>query len=122
MYKVKIIKEFSAAHFLGNYKGKCEALHGHNWKVEVLASNPKLNASGMVMDFSSLKKMTSNVLDELDHHHLNQLDYFKKHNPSSEEIAKYIFHKLKDEIRAKECKLEEVRVWETSTSCAVYQE
>ena len=120
MHKVKIIRQFSAAHSLDNYKGKCEALHGHNWKVEVLASSLKLNSSGMVMDFSDLKKITSNVLEELDHHHLNELDYFKEHNPSSEEIAKYIFDKLKDEITAKGCKLEEIRVWETSTSCASY--
>jgi len=122
MYKVKIIRQFSAAHSLDNYKGKCEALHGHNWKVEVLASSLKLNSSGMVMDFSDLKKITSNVIEELDHRHLNELDYFKEHNPSSEEIAKYIFDKLKDEIAVKGCKLEEVRVWETDTSCAVYQE
>ena len=134
MHKVKIIRQFSAAHSLDNYKGKCEALHGHNWKVEVLASSLKLNSSGMVMDFSDLKKITSNVLEELDHHHLNELDYFsaegetspqsggKGQNPSSEEIAKYIFDKLKDEIAAKGCKLEKVRVWETDSSCAAYQE
>ena len=122
MYKVKIISQFSAAHSLDNYKGKCEALHGHNWKVEVLTSSLKLNSSGMVMDFSDLKKITSNVLEELDHHHLNELDYFKEHNPSSEEIAKYIFDKLKDKIAAKGCKLEEIRVWETDASCASYGE
>lgn len=127
MYKVKIISHFSAAHSLRNYKGKCEVLHGHNWKVEVLVLSDKLNFSGMVMDFSDLKKITSNVLEELDHHHLNELDYFsasggKGHNPSSEEIAKYIFDKLKKEIAAKGCKLEEVKVWETEASCAVYQE
>ena len=122
MYKVKIISHFSAAHSLRNYKGKCEALHGHNWKVEVLVLSDKLNFSGMVMDFSDLKKITSNVLEELDHHHLNELDYFKTHNPSSEEIAKYIFDKLKEEIEARGCKLEEIKVWETETSSAVYQE
>ena len=122
MYKVKIISQFSAAHSLRNYKGKCEALHGHNWKVEVLVSSLKLNSSGMVMDFSNLKKITSNVLEELDHHHLNEISYFKNQNPSSEEIAKYIFDKLKGEIIAAGCKLEKIRVWETANSCAVYQE
>ena len=122
MYKVKIISQFSAAHSLRNYKGKCETLHGHNWKVEVLTSSLKLNSSGMVMDFSDLKKITSNVLEELDHRHLNELDYFTTHNPSSEEIAKYIFDKLKEPITVKGCKLEEIRVWETDSSCAVYQE
>ena len=134
MYKVKIISNFSAAHSLRNYKGKCEALHGHNWEVEILVSSLKLNFSGMVIDFNDLKKIASNVLEELDHHHLNELDYFsasagggsgsggKGHNPSSEEIARYIFVKLKEEISARGCRLEEVKVWETEKSCAVYQE
>ncbi len=122
MYKVKIISQFSAAHSLDNYKGKCEALHGHNWKVEILVSSLKLNSLGMVMDFSDLKKISSNVLEELDHHHLNDLDYFKNHNPSSEEIARYVFGKLKEEIATSGCKLEKVRIWETDSSCAVYQE
>ncbi len=122
MYKVKIVSQFSAAHSLRNYKGKCETLHGHNWKVEILVSSLRLNSSGMVMDFSDLKKLTLSVLDKLDHCHLNELEYFKNQNPSSEEIARYIYDKLKEEIAAKGCKLEEVRVWETDSSCAVYQE
>ncbi len=122
MYKIKVIKHFSAAHFLRNYKGKCETLHGHNWKVEVLVSSSKLNSLGMVIDFSDLKKITSDVLEELDHHHLNELDYFKEYNPSSEEIAKYIYDKLKAVVTALECELGKVRVWETDSSCAVYQE
>ena len=122
MYKVKIISQFSAAHSLRDYKGKCEALHGHNWKVEILVSSFKLNSSGMVKDFSDLKKIAANVLERLDHHHLNELDYFKKHNPSSEEIARYIFTNLNGEISTNGCKLEEIRVWETETSQASYFE
>ena len=136
MYKAKIISNFSAAHFLRNYKGKCENLHGHNWKVEVVVSSSKLNSLGMVMDFSDLKKLTKGVLRELDHTCLNDLEYFSasaksgcasgakggEHNPSSEEIAKYIFNKLKTLIVEKNCQLEEIRVWETESSCAVYIE
>jgi 6-pyruvoyltetrahydropterin/6-carboxytetrahydropterin synthase len=120
MFKIKISTQFSAAHFLRNYKGKCESLHGHNWKVEVLVSSLKLNSSGMVMDFGELKKITQTALEELDHKNISELDYFKDHNPSSEEIARYIFNKLKDQISAKDCQLEQIRVWETDTSCAVY--
>ncbi len=132
MYKVKISSNFSAAHFLRNYKGKCEVLHGHNWKVEVLVSGSKLNPLGMVVDFSDLKKITKGILSDLDHKYLNELDYFsakggpasggKGHNPSSEEIAKYIFTKLKDKISVDGGKLKEVRVWETENSCAIYDE
>ncbi|MBU1112491.1 MAG: 6-carboxytetrahydropterin synthase QueD [Candidatus Omnitrophica bacterium] len=126
MYKVKVLSNFSAAHFLRNYKGKCENLHGHNWKVEVVVASLKLNSLGMVMDFSDLKKLTKNMLEELDHACLNDLEYFSakggKHNPSSEEIARYIFDKLKTLIAEKNCQLEEILVWETESSCATYRE
>lgn len=122
MYKIKIVSNFSAAHFLRGYQGKCENLHGHNWRVEVLVSSKVLGTSGMVMDFSELKKLTAVVLEELDHKHLNELPYFADNNPSSENIACHIFNKLKKEIEKKECKLEEVSVWETDASCASYKE
>ena len=122
MYKVKVISNFSAAHFLRGYKGKCESVHGHNWEIEVIAANTKLDHLGMVIDFSLLKKITNNVLNELDHHNLNDLEYFTKHNPSSEEIAKYIFDKIKQQISSNNCTLDEVRVWETDNSCAIYHE
>lgn len=121
MYKIKVVSYFSAAHSLRGYKGKCESLHGHNWKVEVRVSSCQLNSQGMVMDFKELKELTNNVIEELDHKHLNDVDYFKEHNPSSEEIARYIFIKLKVEIIKKGSQLEGVRVWETENSCALYQ-
>ncbi len=122
MYKIKIISNFSAAHFLRGYQGKCENLHGHNWKVEVSISSENLDSCGMLMDFSELKKLTAKVLEELDHKHLNELPYFEKSNPSSENIACHIFNKLKEEFKGKNCKLAKVNVWETDTSCASYKE
>lgn len=122
MYKIKIIANFSAAHSLRGYKGKCEALHGHNWKVEISVSAKKLNALGMVMDFSDLKKSVHQVLEELDHKYLNDLEYFKKVNPSSEEISRYIFKALNGIIAKNGCALAKVKVWETDSSCAIYQE
>lgn len=121
MYKVKVITHFSAAHFLREYKGKCEKLHGHNWKVEVSVSAEKLNSLGMVVDFSDLKKAVNSVLADLDHSNLSDLAYFKQHNPSSEEIARYIFDQLKSQVSQGGCLLDEVRVWETDSSCAIYQ-
>jgi len=122
MYKIKIVSNFSAAHFLRGYRGKCENLHGHNWKVEVSICSEKLDSCGMVMDFSELKKITSVILDGLDHKHLNELSYFVDTNPSSENIACHIFGELKEKLKGKDCKLEEVNVWETDTSCASYKE
>lgn len=122
MYKIKIVTNFSAAHSLRGYKGKCESLHGHNWKVEVLVSSEKLNSLGIAIDFQELKKITSKVLEELDHKHLNDLEYFRKVNPSSEQIARYIFLRLKKLIANQKYRLVEVLVWETETSCAGYSE
>lgn len=122
MYRVKIVTQFSAAHSLKNYKGKCESLHGHNWKVEVILGGEKTDNSGMVMDFGDLKRITNEVLEGLDHKYLNDLDYFSKNSPSSEEIAKYIFTELKSKIDTGDYWLDEVRVWETNNSCAMYRQ
>ncbi len=122
MFRIKIVTHFSAAHFLANYQGKCENLHGHNWKVEVIVCGAKLNLSGLVIDFSDLKQITNKVLEELDHHNLSDLAYFAKSSASSEEIARYIFEQLKPEVGKKAGELEEVRVWETDNSCASYSD
>ena len=105
-----------------NYKGKCESLHGHNWKVEVIVCSESIDEAGMVMDFAELKRLVNRVMEELDHKNLNEVVYFKTINPSSEEISRYLFDKLKSDIAARGNKLEEIRVWETDTSCAMYRE
>ncbi len=122
MYKIRIISNFNAAHQLRNYRGKCERLHGHNWKVEVSVYSKNLNKNGMLMDFKVLKKKLNKVVDKLDHSYLNELDYFKRNEPTSENIAKYIFKKIKALIKNKDITLESVSVWETETSCAEYKQ
>lgn len=119
MYKVKIIKSFSSAHYLPEYKGSCEALHGHNWKVEVVVAAKKLDSSGMVIDFRKLKKITEAAISELDHSCLNDLQYFKDNPPSSEKIAQYIYEKLSLQL-PQNSRLHEIMVWETENSCAAY--
>ena len=118
MYKIKVISDFSAAHMLRNYKGKCENMHGHNWKVEVSISSEELDKSGMVVDFKELKKNVNAVLDELDHSNLNDVPYFKKANPTSENIAKYIY----DRLKTQNSNLKTIKVWESDTACATYKE
>jgi 6-pyruvoyltetrahydropterin/6-carboxytetrahydropterin synthase len=122
MYKIKVTASFSSAHSLRGYKGKCESLHGHNWKVEAVVSSDKLDHLGMVMDFGDLKKMLNSVIEGLDHKHLNELEYFKAVNPSSENICRYIFDRLEKDIAAKNCRLSKIKVWETENSCAAYGE
>ncbi|MFH1771869.1 MAG: 6-carboxytetrahydropterin synthase QueD [Candidatus Omnitrophota bacterium] len=120
MYRLKVISQFNAAHNLRGYKGKCESLHGHNWKVEVFVVSDKLDSLGMVIDFKDLKKEVNRILDDLDHKYLNEMEYFKQFNPSSENIARYIYTCLEGALNKDICKLEEIRVWETDTSCASY--
>lgn len=118
MFEVKVESDFSSAHKLREYKGKCESLHGHNWKVEVFVESETLDKIGMVVDFKKIKKNLSEVLRKLDHAFLNDISYFKKVNPTSENIAKYIFDQLKS--RDKKLKLKKVTVWESDTSSASF--
>jgi len=118
MYEVKVISEFSAAHKLRGYLGRCENLHGHNWGVEVCVSSKKLNKIGIAVDFRELKSKVESVLETLDHNYLNDIHYFKKVNPTSENIAKFIFDKLKK----KRVAVKKVLVWESKSSCATYSE
>ena len=118
MFEVKIETHFSSAHHLLNYKGKCENLHGHNWRVEVTARGYKLDKSNILIDFKTLKKITNELIDYLDHKDLNELSEFKGESPSSEFIARFIYKKLKEQIQ----EISRVDVWETETSRASYFE
>ena len=116
MYSIKVISDFSSAHNLRGYKGKCEALHGHNWKIEAVAVRGKPDKCGMVLDFKHFKAELSNLLEKLDHKYLNDIAYFKKVNPTSENIARFIYDNLKSKIPA----LESITVWESDSSSATY--
>lgn len=118
MYSIKVEANFSSAHNLRGYKGKCEDLHGHNWKVEVVISKPVLDDIGMVFDFRKVKNELNIILEKLDHKYLNEIPYFKKVNPTSENIAKYIFDLLKKEIK----ELLSITVWESENCSATYYE
>jgi 6-pyruvoyltetrahydropterin/6-carboxytetrahydropterin synthase len=120
MYELKIITEFSAAHNLRNFRGKCEALHGHNWKVEVVLSGKNLDDSGVVLDFAEVKAATSEIMSEIDHRYLNDLPFFMENNPSSENIARYIFHRLQEKIDNDRVTIRRVTAWESQDACASY--
>jgi 6-pyruvoyltetrahydropterin/6-carboxytetrahydropterin synthase len=118
MYSLRVEGNFSSAHNLRGYKGKCEDLHGHNWRVGIVIKSKDLDNIGLVVDFKYLKKKLSAVLEEMDHKYLNKLVFFKKINPTSENIAKYIYKKLIKQIPL----LASVTVWENPTSSATYEE
>ncbi|RJP27629.1 MAG: 6-carboxytetrahydropterin synthase QueD [Candidatus Omnitrophota bacterium] len=117
MFSIKVEGYFSSAHNLRAYYGKCEELHGHNWKVEVVIASKTLDKIGMLMDFKIIKAELNRVLDKLDHKYLNETPYFKKINPTSENIAKFIYDALIPKFK----KLKSVTVWENHTCCATYE-
>jgi 6-pyruvoyltetrahydropterin/6-carboxytetrahydropterin synthase len=120
MYEITISSHFSGAHRLRYLHGKCEELHGHNWKVEVSVVSKKLNNEGVVIDFEILKQKLQKVLRHLDHTYLNDLPYFSGKEPSSENIAKYIFDQLKRELKGHPTTLKKATAWESETASATY--
>jgi 6-pyruvoyltetrahydropterin/6-carboxytetrahydropterin synthase len=113
---------FSAAHQLRGYMGKCERMHGHNWKVHVHVVAEKLNDIDIAMDFHELKRLTNETIASLDHSFLNELFPFTEKNPSSENIAKWIYDTLKKKINTDHIHLSAVTVWESETASATYYE
>lgn len=120
LYEVKIITDFAAAHNLRNFRGKCENLHGHNWKVEVVIRGRKLDGSDVLVDFGEVKAVTRELLGELDHHYLNDIPFFKERNPSSENIARYIFEGLAKRLNNEDRQLYSVSAWESADACATF--
>lgn len=94
MYSVRVEGDFAAAHYLENFHGKCENLHGHNYKVFLHVRGTQLDEGGMLCDFGVLKKTLKKVLATLDHSHLNEIEAFSDGRPSAEKIARYIFEKV----------------------------
>jgi 6-pyruvoyltetrahydropterin/6-carboxytetrahydropterin synthase len=118
MYSLRVEGSFSSAHNLRGYKGKCEDLHGHNWRVKICVKSKELDNIGMLLDFKYLKKRLNAVLERMDHKYLNKLSFFKKVNPTSENIAKYIY----DALKSRTPLLSSVTVWENNASSATYEE
>lgn len=124
MYHARVETEFSAAHFLSHYHGKCENLHGHNYKVRLWVRGKELDQGGMLADFSLLKKVLSNAAGPLDHSNLNNMEVFQN-DPSAERIARYIFEKVKallPEHGIDSSLLHAVDVFENSRSMARYKQ
>jgi len=120
MFHIFIKSHFSAGHHLRNYPGNCERPHGHNWKVEVTVAATGLDHLGMGIDFRTVKNGVSKVLETLDHYDLNEHPDFQAVNPSSENIAVYIFNKLQGDLSADRYSVHSVTVCETDNSGVTY--
>jgi 6-pyruvoyltetrahydropterin/6-carboxytetrahydropterin synthase len=121
-FEVMIERNFSSAHQLRGYKGKCENLHGHNYKIEIYARGRELNNIGLLVDFVELKDAADDLVTYLDHKNLNELEPFiEEQNPSAENLARFILERLAVRLDDDRVKIYKVRCFETPTSMATYQ-
>ncbi len=123
MFEVAVEETFAAGHALRGYKGKCENVHGHNYKVRVVLAGEKLDQTGLVYDFVELKQRIGEVVRSLDHRFLNDMPPFTELNPSAENIAKYFYDELTQRLAASAngARLREVTVFETEVTSATYR-
>ena len=120
MFELKVETDFSAAHRLTMVGEKCENLHGHNWKVEVVVAGNDLDAGGVLMDFGIIKRHVRDIMATLDHKYLNELDMFQNSPPSSENIALYIAKALQERLDRADARVARVSAWESKDACATY--
>jgi 6-pyruvoyltetrahydropterin/6-carboxytetrahydropterin synthase len=123
MYEVSVDETFAAAHNLRGYKGKCEDLHGHNYKVRVTLAGKEVDSVGLLYDFVHLKQVIQSVIRSLDHKYLNELSPFDVMNPSAENIAKYIYDQTAKQLHEAPngAGVSSITVWETDVSAATYR-
>jgi 6-pyruvoyltetrahydropterin/6-carboxytetrahydropterin synthase len=122
MFEVMIERNFSSAHQLRGYKGKCENLHGHNYKIEIYARGRELDNIGLLVDFGELKTAADEVVQYLDHRNINELPPFDVElNPSAENLARYILERVASRVGDERVQVYKVRCFETPTSIATYQ-
>jgi 6-pyruvoyltetrahydropterin/6-carboxytetrahydropterin synthase len=122
MFELMIETQFASAHQLRGYQGACEKLHGHNWKVQIFVLAERLNDIDIAIDFHELKKLAEEVIMPLDHGFLNDIFPFTEKNPSSENIAKWIYDSLRKKLDNDDVNLSAVTVWESETASATYFE
>jgi 6-pyruvoyltetrahydropterin/6-carboxytetrahydropterin synthase len=123
MFIVSVQAHYDSAHFLRNYKGKCERLHGHRYVVELTLATEVLDRAGIAFDFVEVKKHLRELADHLDHENLNDLPPFDTLEPSAENQAKYFYDEMKRRLPTEMADaLVYARVWETPTQWAQYTE
>ena len=120
MYQVAIEQHFDAAHFLRGYQGKCEALHGHRFKVVARVNASRTDDIGLAYDFTVLKQHLGDILSGFDHTCLNEVPPFDRINPSSENIAATVYNELKLKLNGAPVSLYSVEVWESPQRWVTY--
>ena len=121
MFEVSVQETFAAAHFLRGYKGKCERLHGHNYRVEITVAGSQLDSIGMLHDFVEIKRELRKLLERVDHYNLNDIPPFDEAvNTTAENLAFYFWTEMQKAL-GDAVNVSQVRVWETDTAVATYR-
>jgi 6-pyruvoyltetrahydropterin/6-carboxytetrahydropterin synthase len=120
MYELKVITRFAAAHRLTMVGAKCENMHGHNWKIEVVLKGDRLNSAGVLMDFGDVKALLRDIIARLDHQFLNELPMFAGGQPSSERIAAFVADRLQQALDVPTVRVSRVSAWESEDACATW--
>ncbi len=121
MFEVSVDHTFAAGHALRNYKGTCENVHGHNYKVRVTVAGDQLDSTGLLVDFVDMRAAIQAVVDRLDHRFLNDLAPFDQLNPSAENLAKYFCDEITPQLRNQRFHIQAVTIWETDLTSATYR-
>ena len=123
MFEVAVEQVFASAHALRNYKGRCENIHGHNWKVRVAIEGERLDDAGLLVDFIDVKNLMGEIIDRIDHQFLNEIPPFDIVNPSAENIAEYFWRKMTEGLgdTPVPVRITEVKIWETDIQSAAYR-
>lgn len=122
IFEIYVKTHFSAAHFLRGYPGDCARIHGHNWDIEVFVTCTELDGIGIGIDFRDIKQTVNEILEDLDHTNLNDLPAFKEQNPTSENIARYLYREIGKKLNTETAQVSRVVVAETPNAGACYRE
>jgi len=125
MFEVCVEETFAAGHALRGYRGKCENVHGHNYRVRVTIQGEQLDSTGLLVDFMELKRILRAIVERLDHTFLNDVPPFDRLNPSAENMARYFYQEMTQGLAGlspeNPIRLAEVKMWETDTATATYR-
>ena len=123
MYSLIVASKFDSAHHLRGHKGLCQRPHGHRFSYKVCLEGKILNELGMLVDFADVKvQMRARIEDWLDYQDLNQQEPFDKINPTAENLARFIFQTLREELNTDDIRVAWVEVWESEECGARYSE
>lgn len=122
VYTLTVIVEFAASHIIPGHPGKCQRLHGHNWKAEIQVKARSVNAIGVAVDFQDIKRAAAEPIAALDHYHLNDLPAFQGVSPTAENVAAWLYREIKQRVESDGVWMDAVTLWETDRSRVEYRE